>query len=103
MRRDLELVEGISKHDTNLAASVYRDAPNVKIRYVGADNDWVIKREDNATLLLLAKGNGGPACFLRLWQASLLSAEDLVRIGGADIMFDGVVGDSSHGRATTDG
>ncbi|CAL2254413.1 unnamed protein product [Prunus armeniaca] len=103
MRRDLKLVEGISKHHTDRAASVYQDAPNVKSRDVDADNDWVIMREDNAKLLLLTEGNGDPACFLCLWQASLLSAEDLVCIGGADIMFDGVVGGSSHGRATTDG
>ncbi|CAL9031391.1 unnamed protein product [Prunus brigantina] len=37
-----------------------------------------------------------------LWQASLFSAEDLVRIGGADIMLDGVVRCSSQGRTTTD-
>ncbi|CAL9019278.1 unnamed protein product [Prunus brigantina] len=37
-----------------------------------------------------------------LRQASQLSAEDLVRIGGADIMLDGVVRGASQGGATTD-
>ncbi|CAL2265635.1 unnamed protein product [Prunus armeniaca] len=35
--------------------------------------------------------------------ASVLNAEDLVRIGRTDIVFNGVVGGSSHGRTTTYG
>ncbi|CAL8162609.1 unnamed protein product [Prunus armeniaca] len=35
-------------------------------------------------------------------KASVLNAKDLVHIGRTDIVFDGVVGGSSHGRTTTD-
>ena len=59
--------------------------------------------EDNTTLLLLAEGNGGPARSVCLRQASMLGAEDLVRIGGADLMFDGVVGGASQGKTSADG
>ncbi|CAL9018235.1 unnamed protein product [Prunus brigantina] len=51
--------------------------PHIKVRNVSTDNDWVIMRENDTTLRLLAEG-------------------------GADIMFDGVVGGFSQGRTTTD-
>ena len=103
MRRDLEFIEGLGKHHTDRAASVHQDTPNVEVRNVSPDNEWIVMGEDNTTLLLLAEGNGGPASPVGLWQSSLLGAEDLVRIGGADIMFDGVVGGASQGRTSADG
>ncbi|CAL2240565.1 unnamed protein product [Prunus armeniaca] len=39
VRRDLELVESISKHHTDRAASVHQDTPNFEVRNVGTDND----------------------------------------------------------------
>ncbi|CAL8168556.1 unnamed protein product [Prunus armeniaca] len=42
VRWDLELVEGFSKHHTDRAASVHQDTPHIKVRNVGADNDWVM-------------------------------------------------------------
>ncbi|KAI5332079.1 hypothetical protein L3X38_022207 [Prunus dulcis] len=101
MSRDLELVESISKHDTDRVASVHQDTPNVEVRNVCVDNEWVIMGENNTTFLFLAEGNWGPARFLHLRQAFLLGAEDLVIIGGANIMFDGVVGGPRHGRTTS--
>ncbi|CAL8175001.1 unnamed protein product [Prunus armeniaca] len=56
VRRDLELVESISKHHTDRAAIVHQDTPNIKVRNVDADNDWVIVGENDTTLLFLAEG-----------------------------------------------
>ncbi|CAL9011942.1 unnamed protein product, partial [Prunus brigantina] len=55
VRWDLELVEGLSKHHTDRAASVHQDTPHIKVRNVGADNDWIIVGENNTALLLLTE------------------------------------------------
>ncbi|KAI5335312.1 hypothetical protein L3X38_025445 [Prunus dulcis] len=45
VRQDLELVESISKHHIDRVASVHQDTPNVEVRNVGTDNEWVIMGE----------------------------------------------------------
>ncbi|CAL2246900.1 unnamed protein product [Prunus armeniaca] len=64
---------------------------------------WAVMWENETTFFLFTEGDGGPARFLRLRQASVLNAENLVRIGRADIVFDGVVGGSDQRGTTVDG